>query len=76
MIQSVSSLILTFSVITVTSGGVLLSVMGAQVSDPNGCAISPDNIGCEMNRPFDVQESDADSDENINFETMFSLEQE
>ncbi|WP_017306596.1 hypothetical protein [Spirulina subsalsa] len=50
--------------------------MGAQVSDPNGCAISPDNIGCEMNRPFDVQESDADSDENINFETMFSLEQE
>ncbi|MCW6034908.1 hypothetical protein K4A83_01280 [Spirulina subsalsa FACHB-351] len=76
MIQSVSSLILTFSVITVTSGGVLLSVMGAQVSDPYGCAISPDNIGCEMNRPFDVKESDAAYDEDINLDAILSLERE
>ena len=32
----------------------LVSILAALKSDANGCSVSPDNAGCVLNRPVDL----------------------
>ena len=32
----------------------LVSILAALKPDPNGCSVSPDNAGCVLNRPVDL----------------------
>ena len=31
------------------------SIMASSIEDPNGCTVSPDNQGCKLNRPIDLE---------------------
>ena len=48
--------------------GMVAGLLSGLAPDPNGCNLSPDNAGCVLNRPIDIQRSAATaSEETLNF---------
>ena len=59
--KNIRDILLTIATMTFVSAIGSTSIVAALKSDTNSCAISPDNSGCELNRPFDVKEKKLDS---------------
>lgn len=47
--------ILTFGAFAVVGAVSMVSVFAALKADANGCHFSPDNAGCVMTRPIDIE---------------------
>ena len=41
------------------------TIMAASIDDRNGCSISPDNKGCTLNRPVDLERQAANKPSSI-----------
>jgi hypothetical protein len=54
-LTNISQNIFTAGIFTIVGAISTVSIFAALKADANGCHLSPDNAGCEMTRPIDIE---------------------